>query len=639
MLWSNTFPQDRQTLMFSATQTKRVSDLARLSLKEPEFVSVHEAADSATPSTLQQNYVVTPLPEKLDTLWSFIRANVKKKILVFLSSGKQVRFVYEAFRHLQPGLPLLHLHGRQKQTARLEISTKFSNSKHACLFSTDVAARGLDFPAVDWVVQVDAPEDTDTYIHRVGRTARFEHEGHAVMFLDPSEEPGMLAALEKKKVVLEKINVRQKKMQQTIRSQLQNMCFKDPELKYLGQKAFVSYVRSVHIQKDKEIFNLKKLDLEGLAASMGLPGAPRVKFVKGEDAKARKNAPRQLLAALEGSNDESDAKEDEKPKKTERNGGVRTKYDRMFERQNQGVLSEHYMKLIEEDGGGEVEDSGSDADERGKVSDGGDDFLSVKRRFEAGDSDLDQNNDSGSDSESGASSRSSQPQSSKPKATTNDQKIKTIQLSTAPSASPLTIDSNRRSKLLTSRKALLKYKGRPTHLTFSDDSDTPHDKKAYQDEKTFTKADEERRVFLEKEAERAREADVLDKEVARGKRREKIGRRKDREGAERDGRGLGREEQRDGDGEVGVQLVPYDEADEPVMDADGDGDANERPVPKVTAKRQKKWFEDASSNDEDEGTHQKEKSKKAKKRQSGEDDQPQTLEDLEAMASGLLAGS
>ena len=628
-------PQDRQTLMFSATQTKRVSDLARLSLKEPEFVSVHEAADSATPSTLQQNYVVTPLPEKLDTLWSFIRANVKKKILVFLSSGKQVRFVYEAFRHLQPGLPLLHLHGRQKQTARLEISTKFSNSKHACLFSTDVAARGLDFPAVDWVVQVDAPEDTDTYIHRVGRTARFEHEGHAVMFLDTSEEPGMLAALEKKKVVLEKINVRQKKMQQTIRSQLQNMCFKDPELKYLGQKAFVSYVRSVHIQKDKEVFNLKKLDLEGLAASMGLPGAPRVKFVKGEDAKARKNAPRQLLAALEGSDKASSAEEDEKPKKTERNGGVRTKYDRMFERQNQGVLSEHYMKLIEDDGGGEVEDNESNADERRKVPDEEDDFLSVKRRFEAGDSDLDQDNGADSD----ASSTSSLPRSSKPKATTNSKRIKTIQLSTAPSASPLTIDSNRRSKLLTSRKALLKYKGRPTHRTFSDDSDTPRDKKAYQDEKTFTKADEERRTFLEKEAERAREADVLDKEVARGKRREKIGRRKDRERAERDGRGLAREEDRDGDEEVGVQLAPYDEAGEPAVDADGDGDANERPVPKVTAKRPKKWFEDASSNDEDGGPHQKKKSKKAKKRHPGEDDQPQTLEDLEAMASGLLAGS
>ncbi|KAK5239050.1 ATP-dependent RNA helicase dbp4, partial [Exophiala xenobiotica] len=126
------------------------------------------------------------------------------------------------------------------------------------------------------------------------------------------------------------------------------MCFKDPELKYLGQKAFVSYVRSVHIQKDKNTFDLKKLDLEGFAASLGLPGAPRVKFVKGEDAKARKNMPRQLLAALEGSDTSGDEGADgEKTKQKQK--AVRTKYDRMFERQNQDVLAEHYTKLIEDD--------------------------------------------------------------------------------------------------------------------------------------------------------------------------------------------------------------------------------------------------------------------------------------------------
>lgn len=209
-------PKERQTLLFSATQTKKVSDLARLSLREPEFLSAHEDAHSATPSTLRQNYVVTALPDKLDTLWGFVRANLKKKILVFLSSGKQVRFVYEAFRRLQPGLPLLHLHGRQKQTARLDITSRFSSSKYSCLFATDVAARGLDFPSVDWVVQVDCPEDADTYIHRVGRTARYEHDGHAVIFLDPTEEEGMLNALERRKVSIENINVRQK-MQRSIK--------------------------------------------------------------------------------------------------------------------------------------------------------------------------------------------------------------------------------------------------------------------------------------------------------------------------------------------------------------------------------------------------------------------------------------
>ncbi len=640
-------PQERQTLMFSATQTKKVSDLARLSLKEPEFVSVHEAADSATPSTLQQNYVVTPLPDKLDTLWSFIRANVKKKILVFLSSGKQVRFVYEAFRHLQPGIPLLHLHGRQKQTARLDITTKYSNSKSACLFSTDVAARGLDFPSVDWVVQVDCPEDADTYIHRVGRTARFEHEGRAAMFVDPSEETGMLNALEKKKVTLEKINVRQKKMQQTIRNQMQNMCFKDPELKYLGQKAFVSYVRSVHVQKDKEIFNVKKMDLEGFAASLGLPGAPKVKFVKGEDAKARKNAPRQLLAALEGSDNDSEDFEDGNKKKQK--GEVRTKYDRMFERRNQGVLAEHYTKLIDDSDGKDDEREGQPGGRLSipqKTADNEDDFLSVKRRFTAGDSDLDQN-----DSDASSASTSSQPPqstaSSKPtsksksKSTTTTGPIKTLTLSTAPTATPLQIDSHRREKLLKSKKALLKYKGRPTHLTFSSDDDTPHDKKAYRDEESFTVAgkdgaERERSEYVAKEAERAREMDEIDKDVARGKKREKKEKRKERERAEREGRRVekgAKGEDGDEDEDEGVQLILYGDAEgDELFDHEADMDVDE-PAPRKS-KRQKKWFEDAS--DDDEGAPSSKK-KKGKKTRRGEDDAPQTLEDLEALASGLLA--
>jgi ATP-dependent RNA helicase DDX10/DBP4 len=633
-------PSDRQTLLFSATQTKKVSDLARLSLKEPEFVSVHEGAESATPASLQQNYIVSPLPEKLDTLWSFIRANVKKKILVFFSSGKQVRFVYESFRHLQPGISLLHLHGRQKQTARLDITTKFSNSKYACLFSTDVAARGLDFPSVDWVVQVDAPEDADTYIHRVGRTARFEHDGHAVMFLDPSEEEGMLSALDKKKVKLEKINVRQKKMQNTVRNQLQNMCFKDPELKYLGQKAFVSYVRSIHIQRDKETFNLKKLDLEQFAASLGLPGAPRVKFVKGEDAKARKNAPRALVAALSGSSDDGSETAEGKKDSKDKAKTIRTKYDRMFERRNQDVLAEHYTKLIEDDNDTLAGNSKSVPDHTADAE-SDHDFLSVKRRFEAGDSDLDQEQE---DASSSASSDSELERGQTNGATAKDKsnsakklKPKTIQLSTNPSAEPLTIDSHRREKLLQSKKKLLKYKGHGTHMTFDSDSDTPQNHRAYRDEATFTSqgksgVEEEKARFLDRERDRAREMDLVDKEVAKEKRREKKERRREREKAAV----LADEDDDDEMGGRVATLVPYNEEEDNIVSGVNDSDDPDPPPPKP--KRQKKWFEDPSSSEDDD--HQSSRPKKKRKNKKGVDhsaEQPQTLEDLEALASGLLA--
>ncbi|KPI38248.1 ATP-dependent RNA helicase DBP4 [Cyphellophora attinorum] len=627
--------QDRQTLLFSATQTKRVSDLARLSLTEPLFVSVHDTADSATPSQLQQNYIVTPLANKLDTLWSFLRANVKKKILVFLSSGKQVRFVYEAFRHLQPGLTILHLHGRQKQTARVDITKRFSNSRYACLFSTDVAARGLDFPSVDWVVQVDCPEDTDTYIHRVGRTARFEHEGRAVMFLDPSEEEGMIGALEKKKVVLEKINVRPSKMQNTIKHQLQNMCFKDPELKYLGQKAFVSYVRSVIVQKDKEVFDVKKLDLEAYAASLGLPGAPRVKFIKGEDANKRKNMPRQLLKLQEeidgGDSDEDEGLNDGTAKKE-----VRTKYDRMFERQNQDVLANHYTKLIQDDEDNNGIHGNPSMRSNTEIESEDDAFLSVKRRFAAGDSALNQN-DEDDEEEDGDEARP-----------------KTITLGPHPTDS-LTIDSNRRSKLLKSKKALLKYKGAGEHLHFSSDEDTPYKKEYYEDEAKYAaqgkeEAEAERRRFVEAERERVRLLDVRDKEVAKAKKREKREKRKGRERGQQ-GEDDGDDERGDrGDDDDGVQLVNDGEVEIVPDWSDGDFedyavgnsggpavDKEEGGKPKEK-KRKKKWFEDPSSGDDDDDndTQKKNKSKKRKHAATAMQE-PQTLEDLEAMASGLLA--
>jgi ATP-dependent RNA helicase DDX10/DBP4 len=83
-------PRERQTLLFSATQTSSVKDLARLSLQSPEYVAVHEGASKSTPEGLQGYYIECPLPEKLDTLFGFIKTHLKTKALIFMSSCKQV---------------------------------------------------------------------------------------------------------------------------------------------------------------------------------------------------------------------------------------------------------------------------------------------------------------------------------------------------------------------------------------------------------------------------------------------------------------------------------------------------------------------------------------------------------------------
>lgn len=99
---------------------------------------------------------------------------------------------------------------------------------------------------MDWVLQVDAPEDVDTYVHRVGRTARYGRGGRALMVLVPSEdsEEGMVQRMKERGVVLEKIKVKESKVG-SIENQLQNLAFKDPEIKYLGQKVSLHCVFSL----------------------------------------------------------------------------------------------------------------------------------------------------------------------------------------------------------------------------------------------------------------------------------------------------------------------------------------------------------------------------------------------------------
>ncbi|KAG5928920.1 ATP-dependent RNA helicase dbp4 [Claviceps africana] len=600
-------PKSRQTLMFSATQSKKVSDLARLSLHEPQYVSVHEAAVSATPTNLQQHYIVTPLPEKLDTLYGFIKSNLKSKIIVFLSSGKQVRFVYESFRHLQPGIPLLHLHGRQKQVARLEITSRFTAAKQSCLFATDVVARGIDFPAVDWVIQADCPEDVDTYIHRVGRTARYESNGRAVLFLDPSEEAGMLKRLEQKKIPIQKVNVKEKK-KKSVRNDLQNMCFQNPDLKYLGQKAFISYTRSIHLHKDKDIFNLKKLDLDAFAAAMGLPGTPQIKFHKGDDIKKIKNAPRDgMSSGSDSDTDLGDGKE-KSTKKTNKNKKqeVRTKYDKMFERQNQDVLSAHYSKLVVDDSNNKDGDknSSSTGDKTAADSDSEDDFLAVKRRLN--DADLEAEIKNGH---------------------INAAKV----ITGLGGAEPFVIDSKRREKALQSKKKMLKFKGNPTKLVFDDEGNS-HEIYELQDEEDFKNegpADEQRVRFMESEAVRVREADVDDKQLARQKKREKREKRKARERG-----GLSDAED---EAPTLVATGHDDEGQDPLALlrslplAGGHQDDNDEPPRKKT----KKWFQDDDDDDTEKTTN---KGKKARGKVLQISEEPDNLEDLEALATGLLDG-
>ncbi|XP_066028665.1 probable ATP-dependent RNA helicase DDX10 [Pocillopora verrucosa] len=272
-------PEERQTMLYSATQTRSVQDLARLSLQDPEYIAVHENSSTSTPKGLTQSYVVCELPEKLNFLYSFIRNHIKSKILVFVSSCKQVKFIYESFRRLRPGIPLMALYGKQKQLKRVAIYNDFCKKTEAVLFATDIAARGLDIPAVHWVIQLDCPEDANTYIHRAGRTARYQKNGQSLLVLLPSEEQEMIKALEEKKIPINRIRVNPQKLG-SIQKKLEAFCAQDLEIKQWAQKSIVSYTRSVFLQSNKKIFDVNQLPLDAFAQSLGLPNPPRIRFLK-----------------------------------------------------------------------------------------------------------------------------------------------------------------------------------------------------------------------------------------------------------------------------------------------------------------------------------------------------------------------
>eukprot|EP01086_Lenisia_limosa_P015890 TRINITY_DN5388_c0_g1_i2.p1 TRINITY_DN5388_c0_g1~~TRINITY_DN5388_c0_g1_i2.p1 ORF type:complete len:686 (-),score=151.28 TRINITY_DN5388_c0_g1_i2:43-2100(-) len=328
--------KSRQTMLFSATQTKSIKDLARLSLSSPEYIGIHDKAESATPAKLEQHYMTIDLPTKLNVLFSFIRSHPSNKSIVFFATCKQVKFIYEAIRQLRCGTMLFCLHGKMSPTKRVDVYNKYKKAEKGCLFCTDVAARGLDFPDLEWVVQYDCPEDVDSYLHRAGRTARYKNAGNSLLFLLPSEGE-MVKKIETRNVPLQETQPNIKKMK-SITGDLVSLLISDPSLKLLAQKACVAYLRSIHLMHDKSIFNVTLLPFKDYSASLGLPSMPQVKFSSGgqtiiqggqfDDNQGSADEGSESDSDFSDESDSDDDKVEKKPKK-------KTKMERLFSRKNQ----------------------------------------------------------------------------------------------------------------------------------------------------------------------------------------------------------------------------------------------------------------------------------------------------------------
>eukprot|EP00063_Salmo_salar_P053630 XP_014028465.1 PREDICTED: ATP-dependent RNA helicase DDX18 isoform X1 [Salmo salar] len=267
-------PKRRQTMLFSATQTRKVEDLARISLKkEPLYVGVDDNKDNATVDGLEQGYVVCPSEKRFMLLFTFLKKNRKKKLMVFFSSCMSVKFHYELLNYID--LPVMAIHGKQKQTKRTTTFFQFCNADSGILLCTDVAARGLDIPEVDWIVQYDPPDDPKEYIHRVGRTARgINGVGHALLILRP-EELGFLRFLKQAKVPLSEFEFSWAKISD-IQGQLEKLIEKNYYLHKSAQEAYKSYVRAYDSHSLKAIYSVNTLNLPMVALSFGFKVPPYV---------------------------------------------------------------------------------------------------------------------------------------------------------------------------------------------------------------------------------------------------------------------------------------------------------------------------------------------------------------------------
>ncbi len=267
-------PKERQTMLFSATQTTKVEDLARVSFQQkPLHLGVDERQPVATVAGLQQGFVIVPSEKRFQLLFTFLKQNMRKKIIVFMSSCNAVQFYAELLNYID--IPVMDLHGKQKQRKRTSTFFDFSRRAYATLLCTDVAARGLDIPAVDWIVQYDPPDEPKEYIHRVGRTARgVDGRGRAILFLLPSEI-GFLQHLREAKVPLNEYEFPKEKVA-NIQTQLERLVEGNYYLQKSARDGFRSYLLAYASHSMKDIFNIHELDIAAVAKSFGFSAPPRI---------------------------------------------------------------------------------------------------------------------------------------------------------------------------------------------------------------------------------------------------------------------------------------------------------------------------------------------------------------------------
>jgi ATP-dependent RNA helicase DeaD len=176
-------PAERQTALFSATIPPRIAALGRRYLREPERITVSK--ESLTVPSVTQTYYEVAGRMKLDALGRILDVEEPGSTIIFCRTKRDVDELVQALQGR--GYSAEPIHGDIQQTQRERVLRRFREGQTEVLVATDVAARGLDIPAVSHVINYDVPEDPDSYVHRIGRTGRMGREGEAITLVSPRE--------------------------------------------------------------------------------------------------------------------------------------------------------------------------------------------------------------------------------------------------------------------------------------------------------------------------------------------------------------------------------------------------------------------------------------------------------------------
>jgi superfamily II DNA/RNA helicase len=171
-------PEERQTLMFSATMAPPIRELAKNILRDPVEISI--ALSKPAEGVAQEAYVVHE-PQKAPLMEEILKTNEASSIIIF--AGRKIE-VKNLARHLHKrGFNAQAMHSDLEQGEREQVMLDFRNRKLRILVATNVVSRGIDIDDIDLVINYDVPQDPEDYVHRVGRTARASKKGQAITFV------------------------------------------------------------------------------------------------------------------------------------------------------------------------------------------------------------------------------------------------------------------------------------------------------------------------------------------------------------------------------------------------------------------------------------------------------------------------